>query len=162
MVISGCTANQRVKYATSSFQDEALTWWNVQVQTLGENVAYGMTWVQLKVSLMKEYCPRNEIRKIEAEFWHLEMVGADVRGYTTRFNEMARIVPHLVTPEYKKIERYIWGLAPQIRNMITAANPTTYQSVVQLAYSLTDDAVRTGILSIKDIVGKKPVEVKRK
>ena len=43
MVISGCTANQRVKYATSSFQDEALTWWNVQVQTLGECVAYGMT-----------------------------------------------------------------------------------------------------------------------
>ncbi|GJV89986.1 hypothetical protein Tco_1533924 [Tanacetum coccineum] len=32
---SGCLANQRVKYAASSFIGKALTWWNTQVQARG-------------------------------------------------------------------------------------------------------------------------------
>ncbi|GKC48978.1 hypothetical protein Tco_1071723 [Tanacetum coccineum] len=32
---SGCAENQRVKYATSSFVNKALTWWNTQVQARG-------------------------------------------------------------------------------------------------------------------------------
>ncbi|GJT19498.1 hypothetical protein Tco_0878204 [Tanacetum coccineum] len=36
-------------------------------------------------------------------------------AYTDRFHELARLVPHLVTPDNKRIERYIYGLAPHIR-----------------------------------------------
>ncbi|KAI3732765.1 hypothetical protein L1987_63973 [Smallanthus sonchifolius] len=154
MVISNCTPVQRVKYATSCLHNKALTWWNTQVQTLGEAPAYALRWDELKEMMMREYCPRNEVRKVEADFWNLMMEGARVREYTTRFNEMARIVPHLVTPEFKRIERYIWGLVPQIRSMVTSANPTTMQSVVQLAHSLTDDAVRMGLLKDGEVVKK--------
>ncbi|GKC27146.1 putative reverse transcriptase domain-containing protein, partial [Tanacetum coccineum] len=45
------------------------------------------------------------------------MVGAGHAAYTDRFYELARLVPHLVTPKSRMIERYVYGLAPQIRGM---------------------------------------------
>nr|GEW49978.1 putative reverse transcriptase domain-containing protein [Tanacetum cinerariifolium] len=38
-------------------------------------------------------------------------------AYTDRFHELARLVPYLVTPESRKIKRYVYGLAPEIRGM---------------------------------------------
>ncbi|GJX96310.1 hypothetical protein Tco_0352108 [Tanacetum coccineum] len=52
------------------------------------------------------------------------MVGAGHAAYTDRFHELARLVPYLVTPESRMIERYISG-------------------------ALTDEAVRNG--SIKKV-----------
>nr|GEV56225.1 reverse transcriptase domain-containing protein [Tanacetum cinerariifolium] len=46
------------------------------------------------------------------------MVEAGHVAYTDRFHELARLVPHLVTPESRKIERYVYGLAPQICMMV--------------------------------------------
>ncbi|XP_022007754.1 uncharacterized protein LOC110907027 [Helianthus annuus] len=64
------------------------------------------------------------------------------QGYTQRFHDLSRVIPYLMTPEFKRIERYIWGLAPEIRSMVTVANPTTITQVVTLAVSLTENAVR--------------------
>ncbi|GJZ57467.1 hypothetical protein Tco_0612961 [Tanacetum coccineum] len=41
-------------------------------------------------------------------------------AYTDRFHELARLVPHLVTPESRMIESYVYGLPPQIRGMVAA------------------------------------------
>ncbi|GKD13453.1 hypothetical protein Tco_1197860 [Tanacetum coccineum] len=59
----------------------------------------------------------------------------------TRGREAA-IVPHLVTPESKRAERYIYGLAPQIRGMVAATEPSIIQKAVQIASTLTDEALR--------------------
>ncbi|XP_076933213.1 uncharacterized protein LOC143599032 [Bidens hawaiensis] len=112
--ISGCANDQKVKYATCTLADEALTWWSSQVEAMGRESANQLTWEQLKRLVLDEYCPRKELQKIVAELWDLTMVGSEVIAYTTRFNELARLVPHLVNPEYKRIEKYVWGLAPQI------------------------------------------------
>ncbi|GJR34603.1 putative reverse transcriptase domain-containing protein [Tanacetum coccineum] len=37
-------------------------------------------------------------------------------AYTDKFHELAKLVPHMVTPESSRIKRYINGLAPQIRD----------------------------------------------
>ncbi|GKB55669.1 putative reverse transcriptase domain-containing protein [Tanacetum coccineum] len=68
-------------------------------------------------------------------------------GYTDRFHELAKLVPHLVTPESKRIGRYINGLPPQICRMIRATQPTTIQSDILKAGILTDEAVRCGTLT---------------
>ncbi|GJY78333.1 putative reverse transcriptase domain-containing protein [Tanacetum coccineum] len=44
------------------------------------------------------------------------------------------------------IERYIYGLAPQIRVTVAATEPTTIQSVVLKVGMLTDEAIRSGSL----------------
>jgi hypothetical protein len=105
-----------------------------------------MTWEELKVILLEKFCPGNEIQKMEADFWSLEMKGADVLAYNNRFSELARLVPHMVTREPKRIQRYIWGLVPQIRGMVTSSNPTTMQAALELAERLTDEMVRDGTL----------------
>ncbi|GJZ96282.1 hypothetical protein Tco_0668616 [Tanacetum coccineum] len=57
--------------------------------------------------------------------------------YTDRFHKLARLVPHLVTPESMMIERYVYGLAPQIRGMVAATEPKTIQKAVHILRALT-------------------------
>ncbi|GJY90058.1 putative reverse transcriptase domain-containing protein [Tanacetum coccineum] len=66
-----------------------------------------------------------------------------------RFHELARLVPYLVTPESRMIERYMYGLALKIRGMVAAIEPKTIQKAVQIFGVLTDEAVRNG--SIKKV-----------
>ncbi|GKC57695.1 hypothetical protein Tco_1085293 [Tanacetum coccineum] len=77
------------------------------------------------------------------------MVGAGHAAYINRFHELARLVTHLVTPESRKIERYVYGLAPQIHGMVAATEPKTIQKAVQIFGALTDEADRNG--SIKKV-----------
>ncbi|GJT84511.1 hypothetical protein Tco_1066228 [Tanacetum coccineum] len=49
-----------------------------------------------------------------------------------------------VTPKSMKIERYMYGLAPQIHGMVAATEPKTMQNAVQISSALTDEAVRNG------------------
>ncbi|GKB25797.1 reverse transcriptase domain-containing protein [Tanacetum coccineum] len=100
---SGCLANQTVKYTASSFIGKALTWWNTQVQARGRDDANEMAWNDFKALLTTEFCPSNEIKKLEGEFRNHSMVGADHAGYTDRFHELAKLVPYLVTPEAKHV-----------------------------------------------------------
>ncbi|KAI3671895.1 hypothetical protein L1987_87092 [Smallanthus sonchifolius] len=120
------------------------------VKTLGRQIAYQLTWEELKAMMTEEYCPRNELQKIESEMWNLQMIGDDVAGYTDRFHELASLVPHMVTPEYKKVERYLWGLAPQIRSLVTSSNPMDAKSAITLAFKLRDNAVRDGLFGKKE------------
>ncbi|GKB71895.1 hypothetical protein Tco_0933307, partial [Tanacetum coccineum] len=65
-------------------------------------------------------------------------------AYTNQFHELAWLVPHLVIPENKRIERYIYGLAPHIRGMVATTEPTTIQSTVLKDGVLTNEVIRTG------------------
>ncbi|GKA53597.1 reverse transcriptase domain-containing protein [Tanacetum coccineum] len=144
--MSGCGANQKVKYTADSFIGKALTWWNTQVQTRGREAIVGITWEEFKDLMKKEFCPNNELQKLEFEFWCHAMVEAGHAAYIDHFHDHARLVPHLVTPENKRIERYIYGLAPQIRAMVAATEPPIIQSVVLKTGMLTDEAIRNGLL----------------
>ncbi|GKG04309.1 reverse transcriptase domain-containing protein [Tanacetum coccineum] len=103
-----------------------------------------MSWENFKTLTREKFCPSNKMQKLETELWNHVMVGAGHATYTNRFHELARLVPHLVTPENKRIERYVYGLAPQIHGMVAATEPTTIQSVVLKAGVLTDEAIRNG------------------
>ncbi|GKB72835.1 putative reverse transcriptase domain-containing protein [Tanacetum coccineum] len=75
------------------------------------------------------------------------MVGADHAGYTDRFHELAKLVPHLVTPKTKRVTRYINGLPSQIHRMLRATQPATIQVAILTARIPTDEAVRIGTLA---------------
>ncbi|GJU14384.1 zinc finger, CCHC-type, retrotransposon gag domain protein [Tanacetum coccineum] len=122
--MSGCSIDQKVKYTAGSFVSKALTWWNSQIRTLSQEVAISMSWNDFKFMMIEEFCPSHEMQKLETELWNHAMVGAGHAAYTDRFHELARLVPHLVTPESRKIDKYISG-------------------------ALTDEAVRNG--SIKKV-----------
>ncbi|GJW09720.1 putative reverse transcriptase domain-containing protein [Tanacetum coccineum] len=117
------------------------------IQARGREAAMAMTWNELKALLVEEFCPSNEMEKLENEFWNHKMVGANHAAYTDRFHELAKLVPHLVTPESSRIKRYIVGLAPEIRGMLRVTQPTTIQNAIPRARILTDEAVSCGTLT---------------
>ncbi|GJR77326.1 putative reverse transcriptase domain-containing protein [Tanacetum coccineum] len=61
-----------------------------------------------------------------------------------------------VTPKSRKIERYMYGLAPHIRGMVEATEPKTMQKAVQVSGARTDEAFRNG--SIKKVEKGENVE----
>nr|GEU92313.1 reverse transcriptase domain-containing protein [Tanacetum cinerariifolium] len=63
-----------------------------------------------------------------------------------RFQELARLVPHLVTSKNKRIKRYIYSLALQIRGMVAATKPEIIQRAIQKVKTLINKAVRNGSL----------------
>ncbi|GJZ60137.1 reverse transcriptase domain-containing protein [Tanacetum coccineum] len=75
--MSGCRDNQKVKYTAGSF--------------------VGMSWEDFKTLIREEFCPSNEMQKLETELWNHAMVRAGHAAYTDRFHELARLVSHLVT-----------------------------------------------------------------
>ncbi|GKF31805.1 reverse transcriptase domain-containing protein [Tanacetum coccineum] len=108
-----------------------------------------MSWNDFKFMMIQEFCPSHEMQKLEFELWNHATVGAGHAAYTDRFHELARLVPHLVTPKSMMIERYMYGLTLQIRGIVATTKPKTIQKAVQISGALTDEAVRNG--SIKKV-----------
>ena len=75
------------------------------------------------------------------------MNDSDIAAYTARFSGVAMLCSRMVTAESKKVERYIWGLSPQIRENMIVVNPSTFDSVKRLAQTLVDHGVRQGFMT---------------
>ncbi|GJW86348.1 reverse transcriptase domain-containing protein, partial [Tanacetum coccineum] len=118
--MSGCSINQKVKYTAGSFVGKAIMWWNSQIRTLSREVVVSMSWNDFKLMMIEEFCLSHEMQKLETVLWNHTMDRAGHVTYTNRFHKLARLVPHLVTPKSRKIKRYVYGLAPQIRRMVAA------------------------------------------
>nr|GEV59123.1 reverse transcriptase domain-containing protein [Tanacetum cinerariifolium] len=62
--ISNCTMENQIKFATCTLLGSALTWWNSHVTTVGPDVAYAMTWTNLRKKMTDKMFPK-ELDKIE-------------------------------------------------------------------------------------------------
>ncbi|GKD23953.1 putative reverse transcriptase domain-containing protein [Tanacetum coccineum] len=117
--ISNCTVENQIKFATCTLLGSALTWWNSHVRTVGYDVAYAMTWTNLKKMMTNKYCPRGEIKKLEIEMWNLKV------------------------KESNKIEKYVGGLPDMIHGSVMASKPKTMQDAIEFATKLMDKKIST-------------------
>ncbi|GJV92846.1 hypothetical protein Tco_1540659 [Tanacetum coccineum] len=113
----GCTYKEFLACKPNDFDGKgvaiALTRWIEKMESMMDiSGCVNNQKEEFKALLVEELCPSNEMEKVETEFWNHVMVGANHAAYTDLFHELAKLVPHLVTPELKHIERYIHGLAP--------------------------------------------------
>ncbi|GJV86059.1 putative reverse transcriptase domain-containing protein [Tanacetum coccineum] len=141
--ISNCTVENQVKFATCTLLGTALTWWNSHARTVTNDVAYAMTWSDLKKMMTTKYCPRNEIKKIEAELWNLKVQGTDVVAYNQRFQELALLSDRMFPEEADKIERYVGGMPDPIYSSVVASKPKTMQEAIEMATGLMDRRINT-------------------
>ncbi|GJV49331.1 hypothetical protein Tco_1439543 [Tanacetum coccineum] len=65
--ISECAERNKVKFVVAILQGRALTWWNSQVATLGLEVANAKSWNDMKIMMREEFCPPEEIQRMEVE-----------------------------------------------------------------------------------------------
>ncbi|GJX58487.1 putative reverse transcriptase domain-containing protein [Tanacetum coccineum] len=143
-----CTYTDFLKCQSLNFKSTegvavALTWWNTHVKTVGHDAAYD-----------QEICPRNEMKKLEAELWNLKVKGTDVIGYNQCFQELALLCVRMFPKESDKIERYVGGFPDMIPGNIIASKPKTMQEAVEMATELMDKKVIT--------IAKRQAENKRK
>ncbi|GKF24578.1 reverse transcriptase domain-containing protein [Tanacetum coccineum] len=133
----------QVKFSTCTLMGITLTWWNSHARIVTNEVAYGMTWTDLKKMMTTKYCPRNEIKKIEAEMWNLKVQGTDVVAYNQRFQELALLCDRMFPKETDKIERYVGGMPDLIYSSVVASKPKTMQEAIEMATELMDRRINT-------------------
>ncbi|GKE27110.1 reverse transcriptase domain-containing protein [Tanacetum coccineum] len=131
--ISNCTVENQIKFATYTLLGSALTWWNSHVRTVGHDVAYAMTWTNMKKMMTDKYCPRGENKKLEVEMWNLKVKGTDVVGYNQRCQELALMCARMFLEESDKIERYVGGLPDMIHGSMMASNLKIMQDAIEFA-----------------------------
>nr|GEU35921.1 reverse transcriptase domain-containing protein [Tanacetum cinerariifolium] len=119
--INECAKGKKVKFSTAILHGRALTWWNSQVATLGREVANGRPWTEVKQMMTDEFCPTEEVQRLEDELRHLKLRDMNIAAYTERFNELALLCPDAVPNEKKKKiqvknERIVEGLKRKWEN----------------------------------------------
>ncbi|GJT67103.1 reverse transcriptase domain-containing protein [Tanacetum coccineum] len=122
--ISNCSVENQIKFSTCTLLAGALTWWNSHVRIVGHDVAYAMTWIDLRKKMNDQVMSRNEIKKLEAELWNLKVKGTDVTGYNQRFQELALLCVRMFPEESDKVERYVGGLPDMIHGIGKLNNNT--------------------------------------
>ncbi|GJQ94635.1 putative reverse transcriptase domain-containing protein [Tanacetum coccineum] len=122
-----------------------LTQWieNMETVTVGNDIAYAMTWTELKKKITDKYCPRTEIKKLEVELWELKVKGTDVIGYNQRFQELALLCGRMFPGESNKIKRYVGVLPDMIHESVVASKPKIIQEATEMAIEVMDKRIRT-------------------
>jgi len=151
-----CPEDLKTRHSTACLRDHALAWWNSEKLNRGSEEAYDLSWDDLKELMLEEYCPDNEVEKLEREFHSLKQNGGDNKAYTRRFHQLRKLVPHICTNEKRAVRLYITGLPMEIRGNVRSNQPATLKSASTLAAQLSEDAIRDGVFS--KIGGKTSVD----
>ncbi|GKB42414.1 hypothetical protein Tco_0887356 [Tanacetum coccineum] len=100
---SNCIEDCKVKFATGTLTEEALSWWNSFAQPIGIEEAYKITW------------------------------GNDLKTYVRRFQELATLCLTMVPDSKKIMEVFIRGLPRSIEGNVTASKPQTLEEAINIA-----------------------------
>ncbi|GJU21461.1 reverse transcriptase domain-containing protein [Tanacetum coccineum] len=111
--ISNVREGDRVKFASSTLLDGALTWWNV-----------------------------NEIKQMENELWNLKVKGTNLTAYNQRFQELILLCPEMVPNAIRLLERYIEGLPLNIKGNVTSSKPVDLHEAIEMAQGLMYQVVQ--------------------
>nr|GEW92444.1 putative reverse transcriptase domain-containing protein [Tanacetum cinerariifolium] len=138
----------KVKFAATTVQGRALTWLNAQVATLGLEVANRKSCTELKTMMKEEFCPPEEIQRIEVELWNLRVKDSNIAAYTQRFNELV-----LLCPKNKN-----WS--PKLKGLLKVTNEngkTTIRATTITSTTTTGVTTRTTTATTKTTIkGKCP------
>nr|GEW85623.1 putative reverse transcriptase domain-containing protein [Tanacetum cinerariifolium] len=135
---SNCTDDRKVKFTTSTLTEDALFWWNLFAQPIGIEEAYEITWSEFKKLLIKKYCPRTKVKKMEDEFYNLTIKGNDLKTYVRRFQELVVLCPNMVPNSKKMIKVFIRGLPQIIKGNVTASKLQTLEEAITITQRLLD------------------------
>ncbi|GJU01962.1 putative reverse transcriptase domain-containing protein [Tanacetum coccineum] len=140
--ISNVAEGDRVKFASSTLLDGALTWWNVYVRSVTLDTAHATPWSDFKAMFIRKYCPRNEVKQMENELWNLKVKGTNLTAYNQRFQELILLCPEMVPNADRLLERYIEGLPLSIKGNVTSSKPVDLHEAIDMAQGLMYQVVQ--------------------
>ncbi|GJS84053.1 putative reverse transcriptase domain-containing protein [Tanacetum coccineum] len=151
---SNCTEDCKVKFATGTLTEESLSWWNSFAQPIGIKEAYKITWSEFKKLLIKKYCSRTKVKKIEDEFYNLTVKGNDLKTYVRRFQELAVLCLTLMPNSDKLIEVFIGGLPRSIEGNVTASKPQTLKEAITITQRLAPSEMQELFDQLQELAGR--------
>nr|GEU46593.1 hypothetical protein [Tanacetum cinerariifolium] len=105
-------------------------------------VANRRPWTDVKQMMTDEFCPTEEVQRLEDEPRHLKLRDMNIAAYTEMFNELALLCPYVVPKEKKKVELYIKGLPEIIKGETTSSRPVTLNEAVRMAHALMEQKIQ--------------------
>ena len=82
----------------------------------------GVIWAEFKREFTERFFPKSyKDCKVE-EFYILEQGSSSVPEYEKKFSELIRLVPFFTENEQEKINRFMAGLNPTVRTIVTSAS----------------------------------------
>ncbi|GKB09449.1 reverse transcriptase domain-containing protein [Tanacetum coccineum] len=106
--------------------------------------------VEFKKLLIKKYCPRTEVQKMEDEFYHLTIKGNDLKTYVRRFQELATLCPTMVPDSEKMMEVFIGGLPQkELSTTTTTVTSTPTTATIITNHNKTEDRKPSGPCTVK-------------
>ncbi|GJT29664.1 putative reverse transcriptase domain-containing protein, partial [Tanacetum coccineum] len=81
--ISECAEGKKVKFAIVMLQGPTLTWWNAKITTMGLETVNQMPWTEMKQLMTTEFCPIEEVQRMEHELWNLKGLTDNIKGEVT-------------------------------------------------------------------------------
>ncbi|GKD49960.1 reverse transcriptase domain-containing protein, partial [Tanacetum coccineum] len=134
--ISNVAEGDRVKFASSTLLDGALTWWNVYVCSVTFDTAHATPWSDFKAMFIRKYYPRNEVKQMENELWNLKVKGTNLTAYNQRFQELIVLCPEMVPNADRFLECYIEGIPLSIKGNVTSSKPVDLHEAIDMAQGL--------------------------
>ncbi|GJT21106.1 putative reverse transcriptase domain-containing protein [Tanacetum coccineum] len=133
---------KKVKFVAATLQGPALNWWNAKVATMGLETVNQMPWTEMKQMMTAEFCPIEEVQRMEHELWNLKVKEYNIVAYTHRFNELALMCPRMVELERVKVDAYIRGLTDNIKGEVTSSKPANLNEVMRMAHKLMEQKLQ--------------------
>nr|GEX15152.1 hypothetical protein [Tanacetum cinerariifolium] len=93
--------------------------------------------------MKEEFCPPEEIQRMEVKLWKLRVKDSNIVAYTQRFNELVLLCPEAVSSERKKVKAYIRGLPEIIKWETTSLRPIILNEAVRMAHTLMEQNLVT-------------------
>ncbi|GKA17356.1 reverse transcriptase domain-containing protein, partial [Tanacetum coccineum] len=140
--ISNVAEGDRVKFASSTLLDGALTWWHVYVHSVTLDTAHATPWSDFKAMFIQKYCLRNEVKQMENELWNLKVKGTNLTAYNQRFQELILLCPEMVPNTDRLLERYIEGLPLNIKGNVTSSKLVDLHEAIEMAQGLMYQVVK--------------------
>ncbi|GJU29624.1 reverse transcriptase domain-containing protein [Tanacetum coccineum] len=140
--ISNVAEGDRVKFASSTLLDGALTWWNVYVRSVTLDTAHATPWSDFKAMFIRKYCPRNEVKQMENKLWNLKVKGTNLTAYNQRFQELILLCLEMVPNTDWLLENYIEGLPLNIKGNVTSSKPVDLHKAIEIAQGLMYQVVQ--------------------
>nr|GEU44426.1 hypothetical protein [Tanacetum cinerariifolium] len=97
-----------------------------------------LLWTEMKQMMTLEFCPIEELQRIEHELWNLKFKEYNIMAYTQRFNELSLMCPRMVEPERVKVDAYNRGLTDNIKGKVTSSKPVNLNKAVCMAHKLME------------------------
>nr|GFC85671.1 hypothetical protein [Tanacetum cinerariifolium] len=115
-----------------------------------------MPWTEMKQLMTAEFCPIEEVQRMEHKLWSLKIKEYNILAYNQRFNELALMCPRMIKPERVKVDAYIRGLSGNIKGEVTSSKPANPSEAENVEAAIATERARHANV-VNDARGYGPV-----